>query len=273
MQNFLNRENVGLALCRQFKSGNHYVHAFITKQIIESSYISNRTSEITYSFPLYVYPNAKDLFDKAERREPNLNLEIVEKIAECLNLNFSTEKEEASTGSSYAGTFAPIDILDYVYTVLHALSYREKYKTFLKTDFPRIPYPTDANMFWQMVKFGSELRQIHLLQSEAVEITLVDYPQDGDNRITRAIGASDWELSDEKQQLGRVWINDQQYFDKIPLVAWNFYIGAYRPAQKWLKDRRYKTLTFNDIQHYQKIIVSLIETDRIMKEIEKIELK
>lgn len=273
MQNFLNRENVGLALCRQFKSGNHYVHAFITKQIIESSYISNRTSEITYSFPLYVYPNAKDLFDKAERREPNLNLEIVEKIAECLNLNFSTEKEEASTGSSYAGTFAPIDILDYVYTVLHAPSYREKYKTFLKTDFPRIPYPTDANMFWQMVKFGSELRQIHLLQSEAVEITLVDYPQDGDNRITRAIGASDWELSDEKQQLGRVWINDQQYFDKIPLVAWNFYIGAYRPAQKWLKDRRYRTLTFNDIQHYQKIIVSLIETDRIMKEIEKIELK
>ena len=273
MQHFLNRENIGLALCRQFKSGDRYVHAFIANQIIESTYISNRTSEITYSFPLYIYPNAKDLFDKAERREPNLNLEIVEKIAECLDLNFSTEKEESSTGASYTGTFAPIDILDYVYTVLHAPSYREKYKTFLKTDFPRIPYPKDGNMFWQMVKLGSELRQIHLLQSEAVEITLVNYPQDGDNRITRAIGASDWELSNEKEQLGRVWINDQQYFDKIPLVAWDFYIGAYRPAQKWLKDRRYRTLTFNDIQHYQKIVVALIETNRIMGEIEKIELK
>ncbi len=270
MQHFLNRENVGLTLCRQFKSGNQYVHAFITNEIIESTYISNRTSEIAYSFPLYVYPDVKSLLDKAGRKEPNLNLEIIEGIAECLNLNFSTEKEETLTGSTPASTFTPIDILDYIYAVLHSPTYREKYKTFLKTDFPCIPYPTDGNMFWQMVKLGRELRQTHLLQSEAVEITLVDYPQDGDNRITRAIGASDWELSDEKQQLGRVWINDEQYFDKIPLVAWDFYIGAYRPAQKWLKDRRYRTLTFNDIQHYQKIVVALIETNNIMKEIDRI---
>ena len=160
--------------------------------------------------------------------------------------------------------------MDYVYTVLHAPSYREKYKAFLKTDFPRIPYPKDGNMFWQLVKLGSKLRQIHLLQSEEIKMTLVDYPQDGDNRITRTISTNDWELSDKEKQLGRIWINGQQYFDKIPLVAWNFYIGAYRPAQKWLKDRRYRTLTFNDVQHYQKIIVALIETDYIMKEIDRV---
>ena len=270
MQHFLNRENVGLALCRQFKSGNHYVHAFITNQIIESTYISNRTSEIAYSFPLYVYPDIKSLLDKTERREPNLDPGIIEEIVKCLDLNFSAEKEKIPTGSIPASTFAPIDILDYIYAVLHSLSYREKYKTFLKTDFPRIPYPTDGNMFWQMAKLGSELRQIHLLQTESVKNYIVAYPQDGDNRITRAISTSDWELSDKEQQLGRVWINDQQYFDKIPLAAWNFSIGAYRPAQKWLKDRRYRTLTFNDIQHYQKIVVALTEANCIMGEINKI---
>ena len=268
MQHFLNRENVGLALCRQFKSGNQYVHAFITNQIIESTYISNRTSEITYSFPLYVYPDVKDLFDKAERREPNLNPKIIEKISEFLGFSFLPEKE-ASTEPISGTTFVPIDILDYIYAILYSPSYREKYKAFLKTDFPRIPYPKDGNIFWQIVKLGSELRQIHLLQTETTRNLIVDYPQDGDNQITRAIGASDWELSDKEQQLGRIWINDQQYFDKIPLVAWNFYIGAYRPAQKWLKDRRWKTLTFNDIQHYQKIIVALIETNRIMGEIDR----
>ena len=194
----------------------------------------------------------------------------MKRLSECLGLNFSTEKEESSTGSAYISTFAPIDILDYVYAVLHAPSYRERYKTFLKTDFPRIPYPINGNMFWQMVKLGSELRQIHLLQTKSVKNYIVAYPQDGDNRITRAITTSDWELSDKVQQLGRVWINDQQYFDKIPLIAWNFYIGAYRPAQKWLKDRRYRTLTFNDIQHYQKIVVALTETNRIMGKINKI---
>ena len=272
MQHFLNRENIGLALCRQFKSGNQYVHAFITNEIIESTYISNRTSEIAYGFPLYLYSDVKSLLDKAERREPNLNPAIIKKIVKRLGLSFSPEKEKLSTESA-PSTFAPVDILDYVYAVLYTPSYREKYKTFLKTDFPCIPYPTDGNMFWQMVKLGSELRRIHLLQAETVRNPIVDYPKGGDNRITRAIGRSDWELSDKEQQLGRVRINDQQYFDKIPLVAWDFYIGAYRPAQKWLKDRRYRTLTSNDIQHYQRIIAALIETDCIMGEIEKVALK
>lgn len=273
MRHFLNRENIGLALCRQVKSGDQYVHVFITNKIIESSYISNRTSETAYSFPLYLYPEANNLLDKTKQRELNLNLKIIKKIARCLNLDFSPKKEEISTRSTPTSTFSPIDILDYVYAILHAPSYREKYKTFLKTDFPRIPYLTNENTFRQIVKLGSELRQAHLLQTEEVKNYIVDYPQDGDNQITRAIGTNDWELSEKEQQLGRIWINDQQYFDKIPLTAWNFYIGAYRPAQKWLKDRRYRTLTFNDIQHYQKIIIALIETDRIMREIDKIKFE
>ena len=132
-------------------------------------------------------------------------------------------------------------------------------------------------MFWQLVKLGSELRQIHLLESEKVEEYITSYPKDGNNTITTKIAKKDWELIKGACPLdsscGRIWINDQQYFDNIPLVAWEFYIGGYQPAQKWLKDRKGRELSFDDILHYQKIIVALSETDRIMKEIDGIKIE
>ena len=177
-----------------------------------------------------------------------------------------TPPEEGICGDS----FAPIDLLDYIYAVLHSPKYREKYKEFLKIDFPRVPYPKDRERFWQLVKLGGEIRQIHLLESPKVEEFITSYPNDGDNVITRKIVKKDWELTDTERGIGRVWINDEQYFDEIPLIAWEFYIGGYQPAQKWLKDRKGRELSFEDILHYQKIIVALSETDRLMKEIDEV---
>ena len=91
---------------------------------------------------------------------------------------------------------------------------------------------------------------------------------DGSIDITNHVLSKAWEIIDPEKQLGRIWINDTQYFDNIPLSAWEFYIGGYQPAQKWLKDRRDRTLTFDDILHYQKVIVALTETERLMKEID-----
>ena len=113
--------------------------------------------------------------------------------------------------------------------------------------------------FWQLVKLGDELRQIHLLESPTVEKFITQYPIDGDNVVIKP-----------EYKSGRVFINDTQYFDNVPEVAWDFYIGGYQPAQKWLKDRKGRKLEFDDIRHYQKIIVALTETNRIMKEIDKI---
>ncbi|MFA9214254.1 MAG: type ISP restriction/modification enzyme, partial [Candidatus Methylacidiphilales bacterium] len=126
-------------------------------------------------------------------------------------------------------------------------------------DFPRVPYPKDVKTFWQLVKLGGEIRQIHLLESAVVEKYITQYPIGGDNMVTKP-----------KYQDKKVYINDTQYFDNVPEVAWNFYIGGYQPAQKWLKDRKERKLEFDDILHYQKIIVALTETDRLMKEIDKI---
>lgn len=267
MQHFLKDENVGITLCKQFKTGNNYCHSFIADQIIESSYVSNRTSEITSLFPLYIYTNEKaDGLFEDQNRKSNLNDEIVNQIANKLVLTFISEKEKSTN------KFAPIDILDYIYAVLHSPTYREKYKEFLKIDFPRVPYPTDKKTFWKLVKIGSQIRKVHLLESPKVEKFMTTYPVDGDNTVTRKLTTASpgFELTNEKKNIGKVWINDEQYFDKIPTTAWEFYIGGYQPAQKWLKDRRGRELSYEDIQHYQKIIVALTETDRLMKEVDKV---
>lgn len=178
---------------------------------------------------------------------------------------------------SIRGEFTPIDILDYIYAVLHSPTYREKYKEFLKIDFPRVPYPKDQDTFWNLVKLGGEIRQIHLLESPVVDKPISKYPITG----TNVVGKIKFELSPHSISpqgekifpVGKVYINETQYFEDVPEVTWNFYIGGYQPAQKWLKDRKERELQIDDIRHYLKIIVALSETDRLMKEVDKIEIE
>ena len=255
MQHFLKGDNFGLMTCRQL-AFDCWDHIGITKLIADDSRVSNRTRERGYIFPLYQYPEKTEqtTIDQGAGRTPNLNIEIVGKIRDSLGLNFTNEKETTT------GTFAPIDILDYIYAVLHSPTYREKYKEFLKIDFPRVPYPKDPETFWQLVRLGGELRQIHLLESPVVGNFITQYPAGGTNVVEKVL-----------YENGNVYINPVQYFANVPQVAWEFYIGGYQPAQKWLKDRKNRELGFDDILHYQRIIVALAQTDRLMKEIDKIE--
>ena len=261
LQHLLSGDNFALNCLRQSRSSEAGTF-LITNKLVGKDTVS--LLDTCTVFPLYLYPETttQQTLTNNQQRTPNLNMAIVEQIATALGLTFTSEKETT------ANTFAPIDLLDYIYAVLHSPAYREKYQEFLKIDFPRVPYPKDKNTFWLLVKLGGELRQIHLLESEKVEEYITSYPQGGDNIITRKLNKNDWELVDPENQLGRIWINDSQYFDQIPLVAWEFFIGGYQPAQKWLKDRRERTLNYDDIGHYQKIIVALTETDRLMKEID-----
>ena len=266
MKHMIPTDNLALLVSRQNKS-NSIDSFFITDSCSEMK-SAERTIQ-SYHFPLYLYNEDREqkLLGQDTIREPNLDRAIIEKICKAISIGFSSEKE------STKDNFAPIDILDYIYAILYSPSYREKFKEFLKIDFPRIPYPKDKETFWQLVELGEEIRQIHLLESPKVEEYITSYPKDGDNAITRKVVTKDWELFDEENQLGRIWINDEQYFDNIPLTIWEFYIGGYQPAQKWLKDRKGRTLNFDDILHYQKIIVALNETVRLMKEIDEIKIE
>lgn len=272
MQHFIKGvdKNIGFITARSNKSDT-CDHFFISRNIMETK-CGERTTQSAI-FPLYQYhavlpeANSQHTPDEHLERTPNLNTEIVQEIAQKLGLAFDPEDKERDVKKE----FAPIDLLDYIYAVLHSPGYREKYKEFLKIDFPRVPYPDDKKIFWKLGKLGGQLREIHLLESPVVENFITTFPVEGDNKITRSIHQKDFEIIDEKKGLGRLHINDAQYFDQIPIIAWNFYIGGYQPAQKWLKDRKGRKLDFDDIAHYQKIIVALTQTDRIMKEIDKID--
>ena len=260
------KDNIGFIAKRGWDEFNSAT-CFISKYISDRRYWSRPGMQGAESlFPLYLYSDEEDGIFNGDERKPNLNQEIVNEIAKKLDLSFTNEKEETNN------TFAPIDILDYIYAVLHSPTYREKYKEFLKIDFPRVPYPKDQDTFWKLVRLGGEIRQIHLLESPSVEQYITQYPIAGDNLVSRKMSKNSPGYVPNNETHGKVYINDEQYFDNVPLVAWEFYIGGYQPAQKWLKDRNGRKLEWEDIAHYQKIIVALSETDRLMKEIDEIKI-
>ena len=457
MNHLFKKNNISL-ICPKQVPDNEESGVFISNFI--SGHKTCSAYNINNIFPLYLYPETTtqpqqtlagfETLRGLNGRVPNLNMEIVNQFSEKLGIPFVAERhcDEGSNLSNFTTDcfvprkeFSPIDILDYIYAVLHSPSYREKYKEFLKIDFPRVPFPDSVgtgrdlsvqdalpekeiqDKFWKLVNLGSQLRQIHLLESDVVEKYITQYPEDGDNIITkpryenspplegcpqggvvqdtninsspiyfnpkldlpyniklkprakelrqaenlsevlfwmqvtkgqfynidfdrqRIIGnyivdfyvkklgliiEIDGSSHDKKEKYdaerdayfeslglkvyhipvvevlqqmklvmqkfeefiinnynlpphptgtppkegneGRVYINETQYFANVPEVAWNFYIGGYQPAQKWLKDRKARELNYDDILHYQKIIVALTETDRLMKEINKINI-
>ena len=253
MKHFLKGENVGIILEKIMMNKTlEYKDIFISKIIYDGHYIGSAS----YAFPLYLYPDENSL---ETERTPNLNLEIVKKIEEKLNLTFVSEKEDNSS------TFAPIDILDYIYAVLHSPTYRETYKEFLKIDFPRVPFP-HVETFWQLVAWGSKLRALHLLEDESLNERIIEI-DDGNPLITNKLNQKDVIVADEKVTLH---INPEVTISNIPLIAWEFYIGGYQPAQKWLKDRVGRELSRSDLKHYNRIINALTKTNAIMKEIDKL---
>ena len=258
MQHFIKGENLGLNWVRPMSSKYDF-SIFISKYITDQCSAGNKSAGagISSIAPLYLYLDkmGQSTIDPTIERVPNLNTDIVKEISHKIELIFTDEKETTNN------TFAPIDILDYIYSVLHSPNYRDKYKEFLKIDFPRVPYPKDQDTFWKLVKLGGEIRQIHLLESPVVNKPISKYSITGTNIVGKV-----------KYEDGKVFINDTQYFEDVPEVSWNFYIGGYQPAQKWLKDRKDRELQVEDIRHYLKIIVALSETDRLMKEIDSIEI-
>jgi predicted helicase len=231
MKHFLLGDNLGFVSARSNKNPT-VDHFYVSRLMTEVKLGESSTQSAV--FPLYLYENDGS-------RVPNLKKEIVDAIERIL------------------GKVSPEDIFDYIYAVLHSPSYREKYKEFLKKDFPRVPYPQDKESFNKLVELGTELRLLHLLESSKVNIFITTYPIEGSDTIEKVIYKD-----------GNVYINKDQYFGNVPESSWNFYIGGYRPALRWLKDRKGHTLTNENIEHFQKMIVALSETDRLMKEIDKI---
>ena len=232
----LMKENLALSLVKVNSSSDGLFKVLITNGITDKTLLSSKDNNNV--FPLYAY--SEDLGNPV--KSVNFNDTIVQKITDTIG-----------------DSFTPLNLFDYIYAVLHSPNYRETYKELLKVDFPRIPYPKGSEQFYYLAERGKELRELHLLENADSWKTGVSFPVSGTN-IVESIS-----FIEEK-----VFINKEQYFGNVSELAWNFYIGGYQPAQKWLKDRKGRALDFQDILHYGRIVYALQETDRIMKEIDEI---
>ena len=197
-------------------------------------------------FPLYIYPEMT----------PNLDREFIAKATSASGLEF------LPVGSGdLTVTFGPEDVVHYIYAVLHSPEYRRRYADFLKSDFPRIPLTGNRALFAALAGLGKRLASLHLMEAEGADTPA--FPCTGSNRVskTRYVPPTDG-------LPGRVRINREQYFEGVAPETWEFAIGGYRPAEKWLKDRKDRVLSFDDVAHYRRICAALAETPRIMTAID-----
>ncbi len=223
MRHFADGGNLGLVLSRQIKAFDRYDHVFLTREIFESCLVSNKTSEITYGFPL-------ELISESDERTPNFEEAVVERIVDRTGL-----------------TFEMLDLFDYVYGVLHDPNYRKSYNEFLKLGFPRIPYPENAERFERSRNFGKALRQLHLLESPDLNDPVVQFEGHADPVVEKIVYEND-----------RLRINGRDTFENIPESAWSFPLGGYQPVQKWIKARKGRTLSPQEIEHFRKMIAAIV---------------
>ena len=246
MHHMLSGENICISIVRQVKSGEKWQHCLITDKITESCYVSNRTSEIGYVFPLYLQPNEQqiDLFsDIQDDKKPNIAPSFYRKI-----------------NDKYSKDLTPEQIQNYIYSVLFSNVYREIYFEFLKIDFPRIPFTSNYNIFLNLADLGQRLINLHLLKSPELSQPTVKFQGQGEDMT---IGRRRYD-----EATRRVYINKDYFFEGVSPEVWAYQIGSYQVLDKYLKDRKGRRM--DDPRHYIHIATALEKTIEIQAEIDAI---
>ncbi len=248
------RENHALVLPRRVETAIPWSHVFVSTQIVEHVAVSLKT--IDYCFPLYLYEEplasgsggrsahqvyqAMFVFEPQasySTRKPNLNPKLL------LSLKEAFKKEPA-----------PETVFNYIYAVLYSNIYRRQYAEFLKTDFPHVPFTKDARLFREIAEKGAELVDLHLLRSKKLAKPIAKCEGSGDLRVLKIV-------YDSRNE--RVYINPETCFAGIPYEVWEYHIGGYQVAEKWLKDRRGRILSSEEIATYSQTVTAIAETIRI----------
>jgi predicted helicase len=253
------RENICLGLGRQGIAVNDDTWSLITASVLPTDANIFRRGGINL-FPLYLYTAAtlkSTLFEEsAKERKPNLSPKFIEDFAAKLKMPFIPDGK-----GDRKNNFGPEDIFSYMYSVFHSPTYRSRYAEFLKIDFPRLPLISNPELFRNLCSLGDELVALHLMEKQRTKIT--SYPVAGDSTVETVRYAEP--QGDTK---GRVWINATQYFGGVPKYVWEFHVGGYQVCAKWLKDRKGRKLTYDDLTHYQQIVSALAETIKLMEQID-----
>ncbi len=300
MDHLIAGSNAAVAIGRQgLAVGGDWDLATATRFPIDTNVFRRGGAQV---YPLYAYPHImvqrsghRQLLSQwpwppgRDGRVPNLSREFVSAMAERLGLRFVSDGV-----GDLAETFGPEDVFHYIYAVLHSPTYRERYAEFLRIDFPRVPLAGDVGLFRALCGLGADLVALHLLEDDYPHASwtragdpcpladiITRYPVPGDNVVAK--GHPRYVAPGEKPpgqkepvEQGRVYINKDdrktgtrgQYFEGVPPEVWRFHVGGYQVCEKWLKDRRGRRLSFEDLTHYQRVVVALRETIRLMSEVD-----
>jgi predicted helicase len=244
-QSHMLEPNIAISTTRSIEIAEGFQHIFCTSHVMDRHAVSIK--EINYLFPLWRYPSETEAALGMER-EANLNSNFVAEVKERVG--------EVPT---------PEDIFHYTYAVFHAPTYRTRYAAFLKTDFPRLPLPPNSETFHSLAALGAKLTALHLLEDPGLEPSGIAFPVAGDHTVKKMKTAMRYiPPTADGGKPGRVRLNDMEYFDNVPPEAWEFRVGGYQPAAKWLEDRAGRTLTADDIAHYRRMIAAMRETAALL---------
>ena len=243
------KENISLCAMRQVALDEKYTHFLVSQWMVDNrTFLSSKG--IIQQFPLYIYPdesNGKLLLDEqtpGPERTPNFSKGFLKAITGALGTELTPE-----------------EIFYYIYAVLYSPTYRKRYEEFLKIDFPLVPLPTDYEQFKELGVLGKELVELHLLKHPSLNETGVGFPVSGSDTVEKV-------RYDEENE--RVYFNKTQYFEGISKEVWNYQIGGYQVMMKYLKDRRKRELTREEIEHYMKVAAALKRTIAVQKEIDEV---
>jgi predicted helicase len=260
------KSNLALNTVRQTKATT-WQHAVVSNRPTPAVFVELKDGSSV--FPLYLYDDAETetrkgsgtmlmaLFESSPgyvTRRANLNPKFIEDLTQRLGLKWIPVDR-----GDLKKTVGPEDVFNYAYAVFHSPAYRERYAEFLKIDFPHLPLTSDLKLFRTLAAKGAELVALHLMESPKLDKLITEFPVKGDDEVEKV------QYTENDQ---RVWINPKQYFGGVPKTVWEFHVGGYRVCEKWLKDRKGRKLTYEDIEHYQRTVSALSETRSLMVQID-----
>lgn len=258
MRHMLTGTNLALLTTRSVEIAGGFQHVFCTSIVAGHHTVSSK--EVNFVFPLYLYD---DGLLATGRGSPNVSPAFIAALRETVGLEFvESERGDLNT------TIGPEDVFDYIYAVLHSEAYRRRYGDFLRKDFPRIPLVADRDLLRDLARLGGELVRLHLLNPQLVDPPVTNFPVVGSNVVAPRHPRFVTEEGSETD--GRVYVNGEQYFGRVPKEVWNFQIGGYRMCDRWLRDRRGRKLTHADLRHYEQMIVAIQKTIRVTEKITRL---
>jgi predicted helicase len=251
MKHMLAGSNIGLITTRLTKDK---WDCFVTDTVMGHKALA--AYDINYLFPLFIYGSSPDKDENHElfsnERRDNLSPKFLEAFARHVGV------KQEPTSKLPVGVTAD-EIMEYAYAVFHSPGYRTRYAEFLKREFPRLPIAGSLSLFRKLAAMGRKLIDLHLMRAAGLDELVTEFPVKGNNTVAKV------SFTPEDN---RVWINATQYFAGTPREAWEYYVGGFQVCDKWLKDRKGRELTYDDVQHWQRIVVALVETMRLTREID-----